>query len=104
VKIEMKERKKLLIVVAVFALVFACYTVPAWTAEQTIHLKVDGMTCPMCPPAVSKALKGVEGVKSAEVSLEEGKAVVVAEEDVKIEALLKAVEEAGHYKAQVIEE
>ncbi len=57
----------------------------------------------MCPPAAEKALKGVKGVKSAQVSLEGGKASVVADETVKGEDLVKAVNEAGHgFTAQVV--
>lgn len=95
--------KRLIIVMAVFAFILAGFITPVWSVDKTIQLKVDGMTCDMCPPAVSKAIKGVEGVKSAEVSLKDGKAAVVAEEGVKAEDLLKAVEGAGPFKAQVIE-
>lgn len=75
----------------------------AFAGEQTINLKIDGMSCEMCPPAAEKALKGVKGVKSAQVTLEGGKAVVTCDETVKGEDLAKAVEAAGHdFTAQVV--
>lgn len=75
----------------------------AFAGEQTINLKVEGMSCGMCPPAAEKTLKGVKGVKSAQVTLEGGKAVVTCDETVKGEDLVKAVEAAGHgFTAQVV--
>jgi copper chaperone CopZ len=73
----------------------------AFAGEQTVNLKVDGMSCGMCPAAVENALKGVEGVKSAQVTLEGGKAVVITDETVKETVLTDAVKSAG-FKAQVV--
>lgn len=42
----------------------------------TATLKVTGMSCGHCVMAVTKALKGVEGVSDAQVDLQGGKAVV----------------------------
>ena len=36
---------------------------------ERIDLRIGGMTCPHCPPAVEKALKSVKGVISAQVNL-----------------------------------
>lgn len=98
-----RKMRKLISMVVISAFILAGLSTPVWSVDQTIQVKVDGMNCDMCPPAVSKALKGVEGVKSAEVSLKDGKAVVVAGEGVKTEDLIKAVEASGHFKAQIIE-
>jgi len=57
-------------------------------------LKVTGMTCMHCVGAVKKALEAVEGVDSAEVSLEAGQAVVTGDADVTV--LVAAVREAGY--------
>ena len=48
-----------------------------------------------------KALLGVDGVMSAEVSLEEEKAVVTLSKDVADEILVKAIVDAG-YEATII--
>lgn len=57
-------------------------------------LKVTGMTCMHCVGAVKKALEGLDGVETAEVSLEPGQAVVTGDADV--EAMLAAVKDAGY--------
>jgi copper chaperone len=44
-------------------------------------LLVEGMRCPHCSAAVARALREVEGVVSAEVDLEAGKARVVGGAD-----------------------
>ena len=44
----------------------------------TERLKVEGMTCQNCVRHVKTALEGVDGVDTAEVSLEAGLAVVEA--------------------------
>ncbi len=49
----------------------------AQAAEATVVLKVEGMNCKFCPITIRKALEKVDGVVSAEVSLEAGEATVV---------------------------
>ncbi len=57
---------------------------------------VEGMMCEHCKARVEKALSEVEGVLSANVSLEEKKASVELEKEVSNEVLKKAVEDAGY--------
>ncbi len=59
-------------------------------------LKVKGMTCDHCVKSVTKALKSVEGVIEAVVSLEREMAVVEADDRVSTEQLIKAVIDAGY--------
>ena len=63
-----------------------------------IKLKITGMTCGHCVRAASKALEGVPGVDSAEVTLEPGGAVVKGHADTA--ALIAAVQDEG-YEAEV---
>ena len=65
---------------------------------DSITLKVDGMSCQHCVNRVHKALTGVNGVESAEVSLEKGQAEVKGR-NLDLAALTSAVEQAG-YKAE----
>ena len=58
-------------------------------------MKIEGMMCPHCQAAVTKALNAMEGVK-AEVNLEKQEAYVEAEAKVTKEDLTKAVVEAGY--------
>jgi copper chaperone len=46
----------------------------------TTTLKIDGMTCGHCVQAVTKALKGTNGVNDAQVDLRAGRAQVEYEE------------------------
>ena len=56
-------------------------------------MKIEGMICPHCQAAVTKALEALEGTK-AEVNLEKKEAYV--ETGLEKEALKKAVEDAGY--------
>jgi len=46
----------------------------------TTTLKVTGMTCGHCVRSVSTAIGGLEGVRSADVQLETGRATIVYDE------------------------
>ena len=60
-------------------------------------LKIQGMTCNHCVMRVAKALKGVAGVKDAQVDLQKGEAVVTYDDAaVTPEKLSFAVVEAGY--------
>ncbi len=64
---------------------------------NTTKLAVSGMTCSHCAMAVTRALKGVSGVQTAEVSLELGLATVVG--SAQVQKLIQAIEKEG-YRAQ----
>lgn len=64
--------------------------VPALAVEQTVTLKVNGMSCASCPYQVQSALKRVNGVKAATASLENGNAVVTFDDAVTNVAALTA--------------
>lgn len=63
-------------------------------------LKVEGMSCMHCVAHVKEALEKVEGVREADVKLEEKKAEVKMDKEVSDDALVKAVEGAG-YSAKI---
>jgi P-type Cu+ transporter len=65
-----------------------------WERTLSTTLKVTGMTCQHCVMNVTKALKAVPGVESADVSLDEGEAVVNGSAD--RGALVEAVKTAGY--------
>ncbi|MDQ0191342.1 heavy-metal-associated domain-containing protein [Alicyclobacillus cycloheptanicus] len=63
----------------------------------TATIPVKGMTCDGCVNAVTKALKGVQGVQEANVDLAGQKATVTFDDTkTSVEALKEAVEEAGY--------
>lgn len=70
----------------------------------SVTLKVEGMTCSLCPQMVKKSLEKTAGVQKAEVSsYKEGRAVVEYDEKkTDTEALIKAIEKIG-YRASLAE-
>jgi len=71
-------------------------SIAAHAGERTTTLKVEGMTCGSCPYQVKKSLTGVEGVKSAEVSLETKLATVTFDDSkTDVAALTSATAGAG---------
>jgi copper chaperone CopZ len=65
---------------------------------KTTTLTITGMTCQHCAMSVTRALMSVPGVQSAEVILEQRKAIVAGSADVA--RLIKAVEGEGFGAAQ----
>lgn len=63
-------------------------------------LKVEGMSCMHCVAHVKEALEKLEGVREADVKLEEKRAEVKMDKEVSDDALVKAVEGAG-YSAKI---
>jgi len=51
----------------------------AW-ADQVYKLRIDGLACPFCAYGVEKKLKSVKGVKSLEISINKGEAIVTLED------------------------
>ena len=63
---------------------------------QTVKMPVDGMVCNACQSTVKKAIKSVEGVSVAEVSLEKKFAAFTYDPKiVKVEQVQKAVNDQG---------
>lgn len=57
---------------------------------------IEGMGCMKCVAHVKEALEGLDGVSSAEVSLEGKTAVITLTKEVADEAIKSAVDEAGY--------
>jgi copper chaperone CopZ len=68
---------------------------------NTVSFSVEGMMCHRCVAHVKKALECIEGVESAEVSLEENQAVVSLSADVADDVLVAALAEED-YPAAVV--
>ncbi len=62
---------------------------------EEVVLNVSGMTCAGCEGRVKGALTACEGVKDAQVSHKDGKAVVQVEGEANKEKLIEAVEKVG---------
>ena len=74
--------------------------VAASYADKKIEILVPSMHCPLCTAIVRKAALSVDGVKKADVSLKERKAVVIADDKLDEKELLKAVDATG-YKGEI---
>jgi Cu+-exporting ATPase len=62
-----------------------------------IDLSIGGMTCPHCPPAIEKVLRGIKGVSSARVNLANKLASIdYDKEKVSINKLSHAIRQAGY--------
>ena len=59
-------------------------------------LKIEGMSCQNCVRHATEALEKVQGVESAQVTLEPGQAVVEHTEQVSVQQLTDALEEEGY--------
>jgi copper ion binding protein len=65
-------------------------------------LRVAGMTCQHCVRSVREALEGHQGVRSAEVDLENGRAVVEYDEGlVSVQDMAGVVAEEGYEAEEV---
>ena len=71
-------------------------------AKEEIIIKVAEMHCPLCTTAVKKALKNVEGVESAKVTLETKLAVVIAKDGIDDKTFLEAVKTTGYEGVMVL--
>lgn len=66
-------------------------------ATRTVAVPVDGMICQVCAGTVKRALKNVNGVQDAEISLEKHNAVVHYDpRKVRLDELTRAVKDAGY--------
>ncbi|MFZ7131800.1 MAG: heavy metal translocating P-type ATPase [Eubacteriales bacterium] len=65
------------------------------------ELIIEGMSCNHCKMRVEKELNALDQVKSAEVVLEEKKAVVEFKEEVSKDVLEKVIDEAGYKLVEV---
>ena len=87
----MQKMKTLLILSALIVMPLS-----AQAEQQSVKLKIDGMTCSACPYQVKSALKRVEGVVTATASLETNEAEVTFDDAVtNVAALTEATANAG---------
>ncbi len=82
------------------------WVAPAFSEQgsaETQVFAVEGMTCGMCGKAISKSLRGVEGVREVRVDQDAEQVTVVASTEVAADSLLAAIESAGNYTAALVE-
>ncbi len=82
------------------------WAAPAFAEEgatDTQVFAVEGMTCALCGKAISKSLRGVEGVREVRVDQDAERVTMVASPGIGTASLLAAIEAAGSYKATSVE-
>ncbi len=95
--------RRLASVALVLAVLWAAPAFSEQDATQTQVFAVEGMTCAMCGKAISKSLRGVEGVREVRVDEDAERVMVVASPEIDTASLLAAIEAAGSYKATPVE-
>lgn len=69
----------------------------AWTAEQTMTLAIENMTCASCPYIVKRSLAAIPGVRNAQASFETKSATVTFDDEkTNVAALIDATTKAGY--------
>ena len=95
--------QRLASVALALAVLWAAPAFPEQGAPETQVFAVEGMTCALCGKAISKSLRGVEGVREVRVDQEAERVTVVTSPEVATDSLLAAIESAGSYTAAPVE-
>lgn len=86
-----------LVVSGVLVITLGVITAAAFT--KTVTIKVEGMKCSKCSASVTKALKATTGVEDAQVSWEQGEAVIRYDDQQLTETKLREVINSTGFKA-----
>ncbi len=95
--------RRLASVALALAVLWAAPAFPEQGATGTQVFAVEGMTCALCGKAISKSLRGVEGVREVRVDQDTERVTVVASPEVVTGSLVTAIESAGGYTAKPVE-
>ncbi len=82
------------------------WAAPAFAEQgsaETQVFAVEGMTCALCGKAISKSLRGVEGVREVRVDQDAEQVTVVCSPEVAADSLVMAIESAGSFTAKPME-
>ena len=95
--------RRLASVALALAVLWAAPAFAEQDATDTQIFAVEGMTCAMCGKAISKSLRGVEGVREVRVDEDADRVTVVCSPEIDTASLMAAIEAAGSYKATPVE-
>ncbi len=95
--------RRLVSIALALAVLWAAPAFSEQDSTETQVFAVEGMTCALCGKAISKSLRGVEGVREVRVDQEAERVTVVASPEVGTASLLAAIESAGSYTAAPVE-
>lgn len=66
-----------------------------------ITIEIEGMHCSMCEAHVNDVIRRVEGVKKVNSSCRKGKALVIGEDSLNSEEVIKAITSQGYVVSNV---
>ena len=95
--------RRLASVALAFAVLWAAPAFPEQGASETQLFAVEGMTCALCGKAISKSLRGVEGVREVQVDQDAERVTVLTSPEVATDSLVTAIESAGSYTATPVQ-
>ena len=72
--------------------------------EQKIRVRVDGLSCSFCAYGLEKKLLEIDGVKSIEISIDDGVALLTLDMGIEIaeETIKKEVKDAGFTPREIV--
>ncbi len=99
----MRSLRRLSIVSGILLVSLWAFALPGHAQIESVTLRVDGLACPFCSYGLSKELKKVEGIKEANIFVDEGRVELEVEQGkpVDIEKLPEAVR-SGCFTAREI--
>ncbi|WGE89387.1 heavy-metal-associated domain-containing protein [Actinobacillus arthritidis] len=70
-------------------------------AKKEVNFYIKEMNCQLCVYLVNKELRAIEGVVSTKANMKERKVKIIANENVSVEQMIKAIEKLSYTVEQV---
>ncbi|SUU00750.1 copper chaperone [Actinobacillus lignieresii] len=70
-------------------------------AQKEVNFYVKEMTCQLCVYLANKELRAIDGVISTKANMKERKVKIIANENVAVEQMIKAIEKLGYTAEQI---
>ncbi|WGE35850.1 heavy-metal-associated domain-containing protein [Actinobacillus genomosp. 1] len=69
--------------------------------QKEVNFYVKEMTCQLCVYLVNKELRAIDGVISTKANMKERKVKIIANENVSVEQMIKAIEKLSYTAEQI---
>ncbi|WP_419852824.1 heavy-metal-associated domain-containing protein [Actinobacillus pleuropneumoniae] len=70
-------------------------------AQKEVNFYIKEMTCQLCVYLVNKELRAIDGVISTKANMKERKVKIIANENVSVEQMIKAIEKLSYTAEQI---
>ena len=92
-------------IVVLLSVLAGCVPAGAESAAKATHVfQVTGMTCGLCSKAIEKTVSKLEGVEHVSIDRKAERMKIAAKPEVRATMLEKAIESAGRYEAELLED